>query len=714
MRLKGISWIEQNFEKVFAGFCGVAALGVLTWQFAGPANTVTVGKETVQIDQAFSEVAKAARLTKGNIERQIKPEDMPVLLPEHNPAAKFNDSYRAPVSPTPSYAAALGKPVPLPETKGLVDVKAAAFAPLKIAPPGVPFALPYVTTVDPSEATEEVKKVLPPAIPYDKAHITVEATFDGKALRRTLAADPDDAGPLRALNPLWWEGMQLLAVELERQELGADGKWGKDTKVAAMPGRFSQIAEINAGVPGMDELLHLKEQGRDRFAEVRRPTYYREMLGEKWMPPSERVAQDAKDAAAGPNAEATLRRELAANDRDIARLEDALSKLPPATSGDGGGGGGGERRQPPPPPRGGGGGGSRGGGGDGGGRQAPQPAQPSKENDARRLTIEKKIGQLKARNEDILKALGLPPRDAASVPAAPTTNDAAKKTEPLLDTESLRIWAHDVTVERGKVYRYRMTLVFDNPMYGKGAVMLPEQAEWSRTPIARSEPSEWSDPARMFNEVIYFVTSASTPSDPTSASNRGADARAELATFTTGYWRLGASTVEPGDTLQANINVPDLTKLPAPGPNAPPPPEAVPPPQIPGGRKGGGFAAPPSAPPPPPSGPAAAPQAPLPTVQRTLSVDAILLGVERGVLAADDGRGTVQAFLRRGDGSIEIRFPEAEKDDVLYARIVKSAEESRQATMPPPRTAEPTPNEREDRRRPDPSPNPGSGGGGAG
>lgn len=721
MRLKGISWIEQNFDKIFAGVFAVAAVGVLIWQFAGPRSTVTVGKSSVPLDQAFSEVVSEARVTRGKIERD--PKELPTLPEGANPVSRFERAYRGPVAPAPELSVALGDPTPLPTgSGGPGDARLSALAELKIDPPSSLLAMTYVTSVDPAEvaADPSVAQVLPAQLPFDKASVTVEATFDGRALRRQLESDPDGSGPMRSMNRLWWEGMQLLGVELKRQELQPDGSWSAAASVPAMPGRFSLVPQLARGVGNMDELARLKEQARDRWNEVRRPTYYREIAGEAWQPPAEQRAADEKARATGADAIPRMRRELADVQRRLSNINDTLAKLPPYTQpNDGGAGRPDERNAPPPPPAGGGRrgpAGPGGGGGGGAGGRPPAAAQPSRENDQRRRGLEATRDELQRREDALRTGLGMEPihgtRDEAATPA-PSETEAAKF-EPILDTDEVRLWVHDVSVERGKTYRYSMTLVFDNPMFGKGSVMLPEQVEWSRNTLVRSLPSEWTDPVQTDQEVYYFVTSATEAG--AGPISRNADARAELFTFYFGYWRQGTALYEPGDRLIADVAVPDLSKMDLAVRQGNP---GGPPPMMPGerGRGPAAVAPPPAAP--PPGAPAAPAAGPMPLTQRSIEADATILGVVgAALLREDNGRpvAATEVYLRRGDGSIEVRIPEDDKASDRFDRVSRSAAAAKLAAMP--KAPEPIPARPGDRRPGDaespPAPGGGGGGGGSG
>ena len=114
----------------------------------------------------------------------------------------------------------------------------------------------------------------------------------------------------------------------------------------------------------------------------------------------------------------------------------------------------------------------------------------------------------------------------------PTTDPNAKpKAEPpVLDNAAIKLWAHDVFVERGKTYRYQVVAIITNPYFGHSPAMVPAQADkLAKAGIMRSPASEWTDPITVDPETLLFFTAA-TQDDP--AAGRSATARAEAVSYT--------------------------------------------------------------------------------------------------------------------------------------------------------------------------------------
>ena len=223
MKLKGINPFEQHVEKIIIGGCGVAFVGALAWQFFFSETDVKVGKDSVPVSRAFEPAEKEA---KNKLAAMDDPS--PKNLPELPKIDLGGDLKMGQKLALPAVA---GTTVAMGRTPGLGSIivdggpptTQCTFAIAKVPAPAAPYALAFRNTVSPVEKlrSAELAKLLPTEQPFDKAAVSVEAEFDGKALFASLLADPDgDAGPLCGTLPNWvLEGGQG-GLELGAQGLG--------------------------------------------------------------------------------------------------------------------------------------------------------------------------------------------------------------------------------------------------------------------------------------------------------------------------------------------------------------------------------------------------------------------------------------------------------------------------------------------------------------
>lgn len=684
MRLKGINPLEQHAEKAFLGLFLVAGLGVLAWQFVGKENTVKVGKDDVRLADAYAKVDEERKRTDIRI-RQASPDGLPPIdaAVAVKQLADFEAKYRGPVAPAPALAAALDKGGLGLKGESPVARDLVALAEVQAPAPALPTAGAYMAAIDPTEAKDpEVAAVLPPAAPMDKAWVSVESVFDGAALRTALGADPDGDGPIRAMPKNWWDGsVFVLAVQMERQALKPDGTWTDAEPVKAMPGR--------AVVGDLDKLntaTQIKEASRwsaERADEVRRPDFYAIQVGDTWAPPSERERRLGEE---GDKAQRVKTKYQQRGEK--IRQRDALAKQLQGVGGApaGGGGGGGRpgggpgaggRPNPPVPP------------GPGGGGQPDDPRKRSLQASIDRLNGE--IAKLESELRDLGEKVGDPAQAGGAGNPAQAPKPGAIEAA-LLDNAGMRVWAHDVFVERGKTYRYRVRLALNNPYFGHGAAMLPAQAALASKGVWYTPTSEWSAPVCVDPETYLFFTSA-TPDDP---GTRIASARAEVYQFRWGYWRKGQATLEPGDSVSTEVRVPDLSKVvmeqpaadPAMAPGGgggrpgglPPPPRGLP--GGPGGPAGGRDPAPGAGAGGDPAagnqgGPGRAPKpVAVPMVGVAVTDPTLMLGVTTAQAVDTDGkpRNVQQVYLREPSGQVVVRVPELERQEATYRRVADSAE----------------------------------------
>lgn len=736
MGLKGINPFEQHIEKAVVGISGAALLVVLAMQFMGGASAVKVGKgPPVPPADAYKPVEQeaeriAARLETGEPELPEAPKTEILSL--------FESRLTGPVAPR-GQIVALGPASAVGEgAKGADQAVDTPLAAVEVPAPSEPVAHAFRSTISPVEwlGVEDLRKHLPAQQPYDKAAVSVEATFNGQALREALARDPDEDGPVQPLPLTWWrDAIEIVGVELEREQMGPDGAWGGATIVKGLPGRPDLIAEVPQTLKSIGDVSPFLARVRTVAEEIQRPTYYDTIAGPKWTAPAEAAALKDEGLGQGPDA---LVQKVARLDATIAELEDKIAPLPrtpPPRK---------EKEARPQGPRGGGGGsgggGGKGGDGGGGGR-APGPTGPSPEETARRdylkyLALSKQLTAKQNERTAVVAQLAKQGLDPAGQPlATAAATETGPLVKPLLESDGVKVWAHDITVEPGATYRYRTRVVVNNPMFGRGPYLLDDQKAMAEAPLVRGEWSDWGSPVEVDANGYFFIVSAMEQDQVA-----GKRATAELYQFYYGYWRKGAVNLEPGDPLIAEAKLPpelpiyDVNKL-----------ALLPKPQEPGGRPlpgrdggdgggrgrapddddGGGrgrFAPPPEAAPtaPPPGEKPPAPEGvTFAPAKIAVGVDALFLDVAPVPSVGDrrlaTGTAQLQAFLRDAGGNIITRIPDQERKIEAYRRVSESARAGEtqgkpvvrpveKRDLPPPPTRGP-----DEGRRPD-----GGGGGGGG
>jgi hypothetical protein len=162
------------------------------------------------------------------------------------------------------------------------------------------------------------------------------------------------------------------------------------------------------------------------------------------------------------------------------------------------------------------------------------------------------IKQLRALGDDVADLTGADANDQQNAMPLKVLDGR------LLDDPSVRMWVHDMFVERGVTYRYRARIVFSNPLFMQFAQLAKSQEDLAKPHVIRSEFSEWSDQVEVPAERYYFVTGANTPDNV----DRSSGARVELFTFSWGFWRKALARVQPGDRVEGVAKgTPDFTQL---------------------------------------------------------------------------------------------------------------------------------------------------------
>lgn len=559
MKRKGINPLEQHAEKAVVGVFLIAAAGVFALQIVQPVK-VSVESNRVSPERAYERVASRA----DEIGGRLRTDRLPDGLPEApaNIAADLDKRLRAPASHSQKLVGALGRP-----NSGMAGAEGPAggeglptYALLIPPTTGKPVAAEHRATLDPLvvASVPSLAAHLPPSQPYDARVVSVSARFPTDQLVQRLSEDPDGSGPAQAPPRFWWlNAMAVLDVRLEREELQADGSFGERALIALMPEQYSLRNEI--GVAGRDLGPALRE-ARMRMADVAQPRFYATIAGPDWAPP---VVSAPETAGETPSVDllaeiARKKRTLEQMDAQIKKQQESIDKPQPATrpggtttpsvrpGGVGGGGAGGSMARAQPSksesP-------SQTGGGSSG---APQVMTPE---DRRKEALLASIARLEKDREGLAAEIAAMESQMAGGSTALADAPADFAVRALESGEPFAVWAHDLTAAPGKTYRYRVSVVITNPLYGNARSMSEVSRPLAGQPAIVSEPSAWSEPVRVLPDAVVFFTSARGTG---LGGESGATASAEIYRFYYGHWRGKSTTLRPGDALFAEVDLPPM------------------------------------------------------------------------------------------------------------------------------------------------------------
>ncbi|QYU66939.1 hypothetical protein J4558_18525 [Leptolyngbya sp. 15MV] len=193
MKMKGISWIELHVEKIVLATVAVIFLVVLAMQFLWQPNRIKVGQgEPLPPGRAFEPAIQRAQ----QIEAAMRRTELPAEAPPPVSATLVEDFRKAAQSslaPAPRLAR-LGPGLAITAPDGIVSTAiisgvAAPVGQVVVPAPSGLIAHAYRGTIDPMEAVgnRELAALLPAQQPFDKIGVSVQARFDGVALRAARA-----------------------------------------------------------------------------------------------------------------------------------------------------------------------------------------------------------------------------------------------------------------------------------------------------------------------------------------------------------------------------------------------------------------------------------------------------------------------------------------------------------------------------------------------
>ncbi|MEM0984231.1 MAG: hypothetical protein AAGI17_09810, partial [Planctomycetota bacterium] len=507
MKLKGITIFEQAADKIVVGLVTLALLAVVTLQFLVPTTVEVDPNQSRAPGEVYAYLGTKANRLLGQMEGEATLEAFET--PE------LSESLQAGLAPSADAGgvAIAAIPAAAPALPQLGDVLAGPDGPvalLDLPQPTAPVVASQYTTVDPyflSQRPALASRLAEMQQPYDMPLVTIEAQFNSEALVESLLSPPEGE---RAIPNRWLDrGLEIIAVQAERQKKNFDGTWAEPELVSSVPWmpaleELSPAATIdtesvlpdNATVADLDamapeQLLAIVAAARSNQEFIATPPAVPAISGPEWLPPNLTDERDARAVA----------------EREVERLEGVIEELE-------------ERR-------------SRIAGGN-----ATNQAQAN---------IERRIEQAQDQLSDQQQIV----RDLADL-------QAEIKRFSLRGGESVAVWTHDMDAEPGATYRYRLRIVTNNPLFGEGprlnAEDNPTRLSAAEEATVASEWSDWTGEVEVGRRQYLFVSGA----QPGGALVRTEpSATVELFYMYYGYYRRDVISLSPGEPVTGRIELPE-------------------------------------------------------------------------------------------------------------------------------------------------------------
>ncbi len=355
----------------------------------------------------------------------------------------------------------------------------------------------------------ELIRIIGTKPPYDLRWVSIAGRVKvGHIIEQYKTGTPEN---MQAVPAQLWQTLSAIAdVEVERQELLPDGTWGQATLVSRMPDRTSYREVLASGQVTRAALGSLVTELRGRRKDLTKPAFYPLEKGKNpWLPPDIPRPEKPKDTGllAVPNlvnnanedpdvVEYTLEdlEKLKEDEQRIARLLKPLMDRQKKLQ---------ERGQRLP-------------------RSQAVRVQRLQEE---LRTVGAKIKVAREQLRDQLAGAGF-------------NDDANGDSSNPFGANDLAVLANDLYVEPGKTYRYRMRVVFINPMFG---LKLPEvQAERATQLVRRGEWSDWTRPVETPDTMYYFLAGS---------SKNARSGKIKVWKFFNGSYQTAEFDVEPGDLV---------------------------------------------------------------------------------------------------------------------------------------------------------------------
>lgn len=521
MKPKNANFIDLHIEKIVLGV-GALFLAYVVWFYvlAGGHSAELAGRK-VPARQIDSTILQDARRLNEKLDGQANEQLQAFKVPDYpQQFAARRDATPTPASddgsiPADRLAVGPATGIRLPLIGGSSEVSPlpgeSPFQPLVIPAPAQIIAKADMGAIDLSqidvrEDYDLIIQAYGQATPLDKQWVSLAASIDLEPVRRLLGEDVE-IGKRPIPTSFLDETFAFVDVQVERREVLPDGTFGEVQMVspmAARPNFRSTLAKV--GVSNVTEVI---DAVRAKQADLLQPEFY-PLRHQFWNPPELSPSGQPVPPAGGQDpapGESQKIRDLRIALRAAEGRLKAITVLIERAK---------ERGQEPGP--------------------------------ALERRLERAMAEVETKSAELqteLDRANIRPEDGP-MPEGPgpglaprgEQNLAGLRGGALLASGSLEVWAHDLLVEPGKTYQYRLRVLASNPLFAR---RVPKsQAELADQFLLVGDWSAWTDPVTLPQMQYFFVTSG--------MSNVG-KARVQVWKFYDGQWARAEFRVEPGDTV---------------------------------------------------------------------------------------------------------------------------------------------------------------------
>lgn len=509
MKIKNINIFERHIEKIIVGVCVLAAVYFLyTYAISGSYKVEVSGvaKTPAEVED---DIRRAGKNLEANLRNATVPEQLQTL--EVAPYAEdFRERFERPIlADIATYEAPIGQPALDPKLLGTGQVlQNRSYAETKPPQPlNVRARADFgVLDVSPSSPTyDQLVSVVGDSQPMDVWYVSVQAMYNMGVWRQKQTSEPQDARV-----PGDWTRASSFVVDvvLERQTWDPyAGQWGPVETIDPIPSEtnFRDLPQ-RPSKPEADRWIQTIQLQQDNLS---KPPFAPMTPTRPWLPPD--VVGRLTPA------QVTRLREIDSEMADLRRQLDGEPSAAPVGPASGGGRGFDAQfdgADLSPAAR----------------RSMGIGRAPVATGDqSAPMSTKAIIDRMKSLNSEYLQLVGAKEADQdGDDPLAPQVIDQVK------------VWQHDMTVQPGMSYRYRIVVGLVNPLFQRIQLGNDQRRTQFFKLVRLSEPSAWTDPITIPEKKQFFVVA----SDP---SRRVATV--EVWTIFDGAWRTTKFEVQAGDPI---------------------------------------------------------------------------------------------------------------------------------------------------------------------